>query len=54
MATAQRFEARGALAAEDADGLLGAEAVMAGGNRGVRGEDALLAHRVDVEFSDAC
>jgi hypothetical protein len=48
--TALLFKARGAVAAEDANGLLGGEAVVAGGNRGVGGEDALAAHHIDVGF----
>ena len=49
--TAQLLKARRAVAAEDANGLLGGEAVVAGRNRRVRGEDALLAHLLDVGFS---
>ncbi len=46
--TALLLQAQGAVAAEDADGLLGGEAVVAGGDRGVGGEDALFAHLLDV------
>jgi len=42
--TAHLFKARGAVAAEDANSLLGGEAIVACGNRRVRGEDALAAH----------
>ena len=46
--TAQRFQARCAVAAQDAIGLLGVEAVVPGRNRCVGGEDALLAYLLDV------
>ena len=39
--TAQAFQARGAIAAEDAPGLLHAEAVVPRGHRGMGGKDAL-------------
>ena len=45
---AQLLQPRGAVAAENANGLLGGEAVVTGGNRRVRGEDALAAHLLDV------
>ncbi len=46
--TAQLFQARGPVAAENANGLLGGEAIVAGGNRRMGGEDALLAHLGEV------
>ena len=45
---AELFEPRGAVAAEDANGLLDGEAIVAGGHGRVRGEDALAAHLLDV------
>ena len=48
---AQLFQARRAVAAQDANGLLGGEAVVAGRHRRVGGEDALLAHLLHVGFS---
>ena len=50
METAELFKARGAVAAENADGLLGGEAVVAGGNRSVRGEDAFADAPVRCRF----
>ena len=48
---AQLFQARRAVAAQNANGLLGGEAVVAGRNRRVGGEDALPAHLLHVGFS---
>ena len=48
--TALLFKASRAVAAQDADGLLGGETVVAGGHRGMGGEDAPLPHLFDVGF----
>ena len=48
---AHPFKTRGAISAQNAVGLLGIEAVVPGGNRSMRGEDALPAHLGDVELS---
>ena len=44
------LQARGALAAENANGLLGGESVVARGNRGVGGKHALVAHHRQVRL----
>ena len=48
MEAVQLLQARRALAAENANGLLGGETIVAGGNRSVGGEDALVAHHGEV------
>jgi len=48
MAAAEALDGRRGLGPEDARGLLHGEAVVAGRNRGVGGEDALLPHRLVV------
>ena len=51
--TAQLFQARRAIAAQNANRLLGREAVVAGRNRRVRGEHALPPHLLDVRLGGA-
>ena len=46
--TAQLFQARRPVASQNANGLLGGEAIVAGRNRRVGGEDALPAHLGEV------
>ena len=50
---AQLFKPCGAVAAQDANRLLGREAVMSRGNRCMRGEDAMLTHLRDVGLGSA-